>query len=148
MKIVLLQNVRGLGRVGETKNVADGYAKNRLIPGKLARPAYTHLVNQITALKKKADVLTAKESEEAKKVVERVSAEDFVIEIKGNANNEGGLYAAISNKDIIKALKENGIVVDVDVVKIKTPIKSVGDHRVDLEFEENVKAKLQLRVQP
>ena len=99
-------------------------------------------------MKKRADILTAKELGEAKKVVEKISADDFLIEIKGNANNEGGLYAAISNKDIVQALKESGIVIDVDVIKIKTPIKSVGDHQVDLEFEEDVKARLQLRVQP
>jgi len=148
MKVVLLQNVRGVGKMGETKNVSDGYAKNFLLPRKLARPAHANLVNQIKDLEKKAAQAAVREAETAKEIISVVSAEDFSVEIQGRANKEGGLYAAITEKDIAHALKEKGLKISADDIKIEDPIKSVGDHKVLLDFGDDLKASLQLRVQP
>ncbi len=148
MKVVLLENVRGLGRVGETKNVPDGYAQNFLFPRKLAQPAHGHLINQIEDLKKKSSLLADKEMESAKEIATKVAEEGFVLEMTGKANKEGGLYAAISESQISAALKAGGLKVSPEDVKIENPIKSVGDHEVLLDFGNETKAKLQLRVQP
>jgi large subunit ribosomal protein L9 len=148
MKVVLLENIRGLGRVGDVKNVPDGYAHNFLLPRKLAQPAHSHLINQIEDLKKKSTMIAEKEIETAKEIVSMMSAEDFILELKGKANKEGGLYAAISESKISAALKEKGLKVSSDDIKIENPIKSVGDHEVVLDFGNEVRAKLKLRVQP
>ena len=148
MKVVLLENVRGLGRVGETKNVPDGYARNYLFSRKLAQPAHSHLVNQIEDLKKKSTLLVEKEMGKAKEIAVKVSEEGFVLKMQGKANKEGGLYAAINENQISTALKAGGLKVSPGDIKIENPIKSVGDHEVLLDFGDEVKAKLQLRVQP
>ncbi len=148
MKVVLLDNIRGIGRVGETKNVADGYAKNFLIPRKLVRPAHSHLISQIEDLKKKSTLLAEKELGTAKEIAAKVSEEGFVLEMQGKANKEGGLYAAINEDQISAALKKGGLKVSSEDIKIENPIKSVGDHEVLLDFGSEIKAKLQLRVQP
>jgi len=148
MKVVLLDNVRGLGRVGEVKDVPDGYAHNFLIPRKLVQPAHGHLVNQIEDLKKKSKLSAEKEIGAAKEIAAKVSEEGFVLEMKGKANKEGGLYAAINENQISTALKEGGLKVSSEVIKIENPIKSIGDHEVLLDFGDEVRVKLQLRVQP
>ncbi len=148
MKVVFLDNVRGLGKVGETKNVPDGYAQNYLFPRKLAQPAHSHLVNQIEDLKKKSALLVEKEMESAKEIAAKISEEGFVLEMQGKANKEGGLYAAINESQISAVLKAGGLKVSPGDIKIENPIKSVGDHEILLDFGDEVKAKLQLRVQP
>lgn len=148
MKVVFLENVRGLGRVGETKNVPDGYAQNYLFPRKLAQPAHSHLVNQIEDLKKKSTLLTEKEMESSKEIAAKISEEGFVLEMQSKANKEGGLYAAINESQISAVLKAGGLKVSPGDIKIENPIKSVGDHEILLDFGNEVRAKLQLRVQP
>jgi len=148
MKVVLLENIRGLGRIGDIRNVSDGYAQNHLIPRKLVQPAHSHLVNQIEDLKKKAALTLEKELDEAKEIIKKVTEEDFVLEIQRKTNKEGKLYAAISKEKISSLLKEKGLKVSLEVIKIENPIKSVGDHEIELDFGDNVKAKVKLRVQP
>lgn len=148
MKVVLLDNIRGLGKMGDVKNVADGYAQNYLIPRKLAQPAHGYLVNQIEDLKKKAGFLAQEELENAKEIVKLVSDPDFVLEIQRKANKEGRLYAAINEKGVTEALKNKGLKVSPENVKIKEPIKSVGDHEIELDFGSDVKTKARLHVQP
>lgn len=148
MKVVLLDNIRGVGRMGEVKNVSDGYARNYLLPKKLARPAHSGLVNQIKDLEKKSAKVAAKEAETAKEIIELVSAEDFVLELQGKANREGSLYAAIGEKEIARGLKEKGVKVSPEDIKIEDPVKSVGDHSILLDFGDDLETKLKLRVQP
>ncbi len=148
MKVVLLENIRGLGKIGDIKNVADGYAQNHLIPRKLAQPAHSYLVNQIGDLKKKAVIFSEKELGEAKEIVKKVAEEDFVLEIQGKANKKGGLYAAINEEIISSSLKEKGLKVSPESIKIENPIKAVGDHEIELDFGDDIKSKVKLRVQP
>ena len=86
--------------------------------------------------------------ETAKEIVAKVSEEGFVLEMTGKTNKEGGLYAAINEDQISAVLKKGGLKVSSEDIKIENPIKSVGDHEVLLDFGSEVKAKLQLRVQP
>lgn len=130
MKVILLQDVAKIGKRFTVTNVPDGYAINQLIPKKLALPATPENLkrtlrhNQAIAASKEADVTrldTAVSALAGKSII--VTAE---------ANQQGHLFQAIHEADIVAAATASGIVIDVQMLRISNPIKALGDHEVYL----------------
>ena len=130
--------------MGDIKNVSDGYARNFLIPKNLAKPATAETEKQAEILKKKreSENLTSKEGaiELAK------TLEGLVLEVTEDANEEGHLYGSINVKRIAEELAKNKIKIKEDLINLLEPIKTVGEHEVEIELHPEVKIKIKVVV--
>ena len=128
MKVILLKDVPRIGKKHQIKDVPDGHAQNFLIPRKLAERATPDAIKRIEAHNAKV-VLGRAESDHAFKDALK-HASDAAATVRAGANKEGGLYKAITAKEIIAAFKEKGVVFDEHDMHIDTPVKSLGVHTV------------------
>ena len=136
MKVILKQNVKGVGRKYEIKEVADGYANNFLIPKKLAEYASPEAV-------KKAEILMATGLAEieireklTEKQIEMLKGVNVVL--KKKANEKGHLFEKVHTEEISKALKEQAnIDIDSEFVVLENPIKEIGGHSITVQVGKN-----------
>ncbi len=135
MKIILLKDVKKIGRKYDVKEVADGHALNMLIPKNLALPATAANINMIEA-KKKGDLLeNAKTDAELQKTLAEIK--DIVIEITGKVNEIGHLFAGIHKVEIIEALKkQKGVNITAEHLILEKPIKEIGDYNIHIKIGE------------
>jgi len=129
MKVILLKDVKKIGKKYDIKNVADGHALNMLIPNGLAIPATSGNVNMIET-KKKGDMLeTAKTEAELQKALNEIKG--ISIEMKGKVNDKGHLFAGIHKEEIIEAVKkQKGVNLTPAYLLLEKPIKEVGEHAI------------------
>ncbi len=144
MKVLLLQDVKGQGKKGELVNVSDGYAKNFLLPKKLAVVADNSVMNEIRT---KDEAKKFREAEEKKAAEENaVKLQSIVVKLYATAGADGKFFGAVSSKEIADELKKvSGI--DVDKRKILTdPIKAFGSYTIDVKLHPEVTGKINLVV--
>jgi large subunit ribosomal protein L9 len=133
MKIILLKDVKKLGKKYEIKEVSDGHALNMLIPGKMAIPATPGNVNMIEAKKKGDMVEIAKTEAELQKVLAEIKG--ISVEIKGKVNDKGHLFAGIHKVEISEAVKkQKGVNLTVEHLILDRPIKEVGEHSIKVKI--------------
>ncbi len=130
MKVILVRDVAKIGRRNQIVEVPDGYAQNQLIPKKWALPATPHNLKRVEALH--AGVAASKDAKEGQFLASVEKLKGAALSIKADANDQGHLFKAIHEKDIVEAAKVAGITLDVTAIKIPALIKSVGDHEVNL----------------
>ncbi len=136
MKVILLQDVKGLGKVDDIVEVNDGYARNLLFKKGLALESTPSNLNAIKLKKGSQAQKARKELEEAKAVGQKLSGRHISLEMK---SGEGGrLYGAVTAMDISYALAKEGFAVDKKNIVIKNPIKSVGSFEVSLKLHVEV----------
>lgn len=129
MKVILLKNVPKVGQQYDVKNVADGFAINKLFPEKLAELATPGALKKLEDRKGQIAAERGQALEELVANVEKI--EKAKVLIKAKANNEGGLFAAVDESKIAEVLSEStGLVIGEQFVKIAQPIKNVGNHEV------------------
>ena len=145
MKVILKQDVKGLGKKDEIINASDGYAKNYLIPRGMAVEATTGNLNE-TKNKQQAQVEKKKrELEIAKDFASKLN--DKTVVIKAKAGESGKLFGAISNKDVADAVKAQ-FKIDIDKKKIvMDPIKAVGEHTAEIRIYTGVVAKITVKTE-
>ena len=137
MKIILIKDVRKIGRKYDIKEVADGYALNALIPYGLAVPATANYLKSIEERKKRDAIL----KEDFKKTFEYAVSKlpDGKLHISGKVNDKGHLFAGIHEGQIIDEFKkETGIVLSPEHFDLEKPIKEVGEHPIELKVEGQV----------
>lgn len=144
MKVIFLENIKGVAQLGDVKSVADGYARNFLFPRNLARSATADATKHVEALKKKHEVLDAANKEKAEQLSKTLS--DFTLEIQEDANEEGHLYGSINEKKITAELKKHNIVISEDDINLPQHIKVLGEHEVKLELHQGIEGILKIRV--
>ncbi len=136
MKIILLKDVPGVSQKGALKDVSDGYARNFLFPQKLADIATPQTVKKLEEEAKKNKIKKEKAHEEFHSLKEAL--QDRGVAIKKKADEKGKLYAAVSAKDIVDALKELGFPapknLKEDMVTFEKPIKSTGPAEAKIKF--------------
>lgn len=132
MKVILTENIKGLGQIGETKEVKNGYARNFLVPRKLAILATAENLKKIDELKKQKNLVIQQEIEKMKEAAEQIRGVKLVIETK--ADEKGHLYAALNHKKISEVLRERGIGVNSDYILVSEPIKKIGVHEVLFKY--------------
>lgn len=134
MKIILLKDVANIGRKGEIRKVADGYARNFLIPQKLAEQATEGAVKKIEAKEEAKKEERAKAIQGFEKFTTELAKKSKVgIKISKTADEKGGLYSALSADDVSSALKKTGLVLPKDSeIKFENPIKAVGEHKMHI----------------
>jgi large subunit ribosomal protein L9 len=144
MQIILLQDIKGLGKKFEIKKVADGYARNFLFPKKLVIAATAETISRT---KKEREIRIQKEKEELKKTEQTAGKfKDLVLEIKTKATKDGKLFGSISNQEIVDALKKKGFEISLDKIEIKEPIKKVGKHSVKINLASGIQAKIVVEI--
>jgi large subunit ribosomal protein L9 len=146
MKVILADDVRGIGHRGDTVTVKPGYARNYLFPQGLAWESTPANMRRLSEEKKKYDAKTMHEKGIAEEVARRVEGLKLVISKKSGEGDV--LYGSVTPADIADALAERGIEVDRRRVEVAEPIKRLGEHTVHVRFHRDVVAELTIEVQP
>lgn len=146
MKLVLLKDVKGIGKSGEVKNVADGYARNFLIPNKLAKMATSGNVEQ--ANKAAEEERKAKEAQfvEMKKAALTIDGKSFIIAAKTQESSEK-LFGSIDKKQIIEKLTNESYQTTGVDVELKRPIKQLGEYPVRISFPGGIFATIKVVIE-
>ena len=146
MKVILTQDVDKLGKSGEMKNVADGYATNFLIPQRLAVPAaggaYRAWQHDIASREEKRQ----REREEAEIAANRIASTTLTMGVK--VGEGGKLYGSITAKDIADALGRRGIAVDRHKIDLEDPLKSLGTYKVAIKVFSGLTPEVTVVVEP
>lgn len=145
MQVILLEDIKKLGLKGNVVNVAEGYARNYLIPKGLAMEASK---GKIKDLEKQKDIAAAqrkKIEDEARALGKKL--ESIKVTLKTRVGDAGKLFGAISNKDISDALKEkHGLGVDKKKIILKNPIKALGKYPVTIKLHPKVQVQIEVEV--
>ena len=132
MKVILLQDVKGKGKKGQMLEVSDGYARNFMLPKKLAVEATADAINTMRMNDKAAAEKAAKERAEALEISKQLKELILVVTAKGGG--AGRLFGSVTNQEIADALKaKTGIALDKRKIMISEPIKNVGTYTVKIE---------------
>ena len=146
MKVILLQDVKGKGKKGQMLEVSDGYARNFMLPRKLAVEATADAVNTMRMNDKAAAEKAAKERAEALEVSKQLRALTLTVLAKGGG--AGRLFGSVTNQEIADALKEKaGITLDKRKIVIAEPIKSVGTYTVQCKLGYEITAPLTVKIE-
>jgi large subunit ribosomal protein L9 len=146
MKVVFLEEVEGTARVGEVKNVADGFARNYLLPRQLAAPATQHYMGIAEAKAQKEAKRQSRLDEEAKKYV-LPKVEGTAVELEVRVGEQGKLFGSVTARDIAEALQAaTGVELEHRQVDLREPIKEVGSREVTIKLTRNVLAPVTVDV--
>jgi len=146
MKVILIDEIRGLGTRGDVVNVKDGYARNYLLPKNLAREATPGNLKSIEQERKKWSLLAQKEKEVAAQAAESVKGTKVVVQKRVGEN--GQLFGSVTSNEIADALNAKGLNVDKRRIELAHPIKSLGTHDVEVRLHRDVSTQIQVEVSP
>ena len=145
MKVILTQDVKGQGKKDQIIEVSDGYARNFLLPKKLAIMADAKALNEAKNKEASKNHKIAVETAEAKNIAEKL--ESILVKIVSKSGADGKLYGAVTNKDVADALEaQHKIVIDKKKISIPTPIKAYGKYELDVKLYTDVTGKINLLV--
>ena len=143
MKVILLQDVKGTGKKGQTIEASDGHARNFLIPRKLAVEATKGNMAQLEGQQRKAASKLQQEIEDAQALAAKIREAEIKIPVK--VGEGGKMFGSISNKEIAEALQKQGILVDKKRIVVQ-PIKTTGEHTANIKLHPQVNAPLKIEV--
>jgi large subunit ribosomal protein L9 len=145
MKIILLEDVKGVGKKGETINANDGYARNFLLPKKLGVEATNANINTLNLQKKAEEKRKAEELAAAKELAQKL--ENITVNVAVKAGENGRVFGSVTNKEIAAALeKQFGIKIDKKKIAVAEQIKMVGERHVDVKLHSAVTAELKVKI--
>jgi len=146
MKILLTEDVRKLGKAGEVVDVADGYARNFIIPKKLGVEATKAVLNDWETKKKAEAVRKAKEEEEAIAIAAKFNGK--WITVKEKAGENGKLFGSVTTQDVADALEQQlGLAVDKKKIVVPDDIKTVGDYEITVRLMATAAASINMKVE-
>ena len=146
MKVILLQDVKGKGKKGQMIEVSDGYARNYMLPRKIAIEATTDAVNTMRMNDKATAERQARERAEALETSKKLKELTLVVKAKGGG--QGRLFGAVTNTEIADALKKNaGITVDKRKIVIDEPIKNVGTYTVKAKLGYEIVGQFSVKIE-
>ena len=144
MKVILLDDVAKVGRRGEVRDVSDGYARNFLIPKKLALSASAGNMKNLEHIKQQAHAKADRVKDDAE--AERQRIEALTLEERRQASEEGKLFGSVTSQDIVDFLGKHGIKVERRRVHLDEPIKTLGDTTVPIRLHQDVTAQFRVSV--
>ncbi len=145
MKVIFLKDVKGKGKKGEVKNVADGYAHNFLLKKGLAVEATNANMGQLEGQQKKEQQVAQEELEEAKRL--KATLEDITVEMKAKSGEGGRLFGSITSKQIADSLKkEHELKIDKRKIEMNDAIRALGYTNVPVKLHTDVSATLKVHV--
>ena len=146
MKVILLQDVKGKGKKGQMIEVSDGYARNFMLPKKLATEATADAINTMKMNDKATQERIAREKAEALEISHKLREMTLVVTAKGGG--AGRLFGSVTNQEIADALKaKSGIALDKRKIVIADPIKSVGTYTVQCKLGYEINAPLTVKIE-
>jgi large subunit ribosomal protein L9 len=146
MEVILREHVDNLGRRGDIVKVAEGYARNYLLPRKLALAVTSNNKRQIEREKKIAEVREAEERSQADAIAQRIA--QLEIEIARRVGENETLYGSVTSADIAHALQAKGFDVDKRKIQLPDPLKALGESTVPIKIHRDVTAQLRVKVVP
>ena len=147
MKVILKQDIKGVGKKDQVINAADGYARNFLLPKGLAIPADTGNMNNLKAKNESIEYRKGEDLKEAKEIAERMKS--LTLKLKVKTGDNGKLFGAVTSKEIAEALKEQfDIKVDKKKVLLSESIKEAGVRKVEIKLNEGVIATISVMIIP
>lgn len=145
MKVILLQDVKSLGKKDQIVDVSDGYARNFVLPKKLGIEATSKNLNDLKLKKAHEDKVAAEILAEAQALAGQMKEESITLSIK--VGEGGKTFGSVSSKEIAEAVKKQlGHDIDKKKIVLKEPIKSLGTHIVDIKLHTKVTAQLSVKV--
>jgi large subunit ribosomal protein L9 len=146
MEIILREHIDNLGRRGDVVKVADGYARNYLLPRKLALAVTETNKRQIDRERKAADARDAEEKQQAEALAARLTQVD--IEIGRRVGEHDALYGSVTSADIAHALEAKGFTIDKRKISLAEPLKTIGEVTVPVKIHRDVVAQVKVKVVP
>ena len=145
MKVILLQDVKGKGKKGQMLEVSDGYARNFMLPKKLAMEATPDAINTMRMNDKAAAEKAARERAEALEISRKLR--DMTVTVTAKGGGAGRLFGSVTNQEIADALaKASGIKLDKRKIVLSDPIKSVGTYTVQCKLGYEITAPLTVKI--
>lgn len=147
MKVVLLDNIKGVGQIGDVKEVSDGYGRNFLIPRGMGKPVTDGVIREAGELKKKKLQVNALAHEQTVELARKLSGTTVIL--TGKANGKGTLFSSISETDIAEKLSTvAGAHIPASAVVQEGHIKTIGSHPTRVQLADGVTADIIVEVQP
>ena len=145
MKVILKEDVQNLGQQGDVVEVKPGYARNYLMPQKLA----TLFTKQQKKSIEEAQIVEKRKLEREKDKLESVlkQVEDLNLSLKMQSEEDDKLFGSVTKLDIVKLLEENGITLDKKYIDLSSPIKTLGEHKVNIVFTKEMSGSFTLAVE-
>jgi large subunit ribosomal protein L9 len=144
MKIILIEDIHTLGRRGEVRDVADGYARNYLLPHKLALPATAANLKNLEGIKARQDSQMAKNLAQAQAQAQAI--EGLHLSVTRQASDEDRLFGSVGRNDIAQFLTQHGIEVERRRIGLDEPIKTLGEFSVPIRLHPDVTAAFKVTV--
>ena len=145
MEIVLLEDIKALGKKGQLVKVNDGYARNYILPKNLGVEATAKNLNDLKLKKANEEKVAAEQLAAAKELAKQIGTKSVTVSIK--AGEGGKTFGSVSSKEIAKAVQDQlGLDIDKKKMVLTDPIKSVGDFEVPVKLHKDVTATLRVRV--
>ncbi len=137
MKVILLQNIKGFGKIGDVKNVSDGHARNFLFPQKLAKIASETALKEIGTLTQQRETMDIRDKENAEKAAAVLATAN--IEFRKKASQTGTLFSSVTKQEIaVELTKFTGVKIDADMIDLRGQgehIKHIGEHVIILDLD-------------
>lgn len=145
MKVILLQDVKSLGKKGEIVTVSDGYARNMILPKKMGVEATGKNLNDLKLQNQHAEKVAQEQLEAAKELAEQLK--DKIVEVKIKAGEGGRTFGSVSTKEIAAAAKEQlGLDIDKKKLSLDDAIKALGTYEVNVKLHSKVTGMLRVKV--
>ena len=146
MKLILIEDVQGTGKKGDTVTVKDGYGRNFLVPRGLAVQATLGNVARFENIVRSVSNKKARDLETASEL--KAKLEETTLTIKKKAGEDGRLFGSVTHKDIVEAVQAfSGVEVDRKLIRLEEPIKSTGSHTVVIHLQPDVNAEVKIEVE-
>ena len=145
MKVILKEDVQNLGQQGDVVEVKSGYARNYLMPQKLAILFTKQQKKNIEETQRVEERKLEREKDQLESVLKQV--EDLSLSLKMQSEEDSKLFGSVTKLDIVKLLEENGITIDKKYVDLPSPIKTLGEHKVNIMFTKEMSASFTLTVE-
>ena len=145
MKVILKEDVQNLGQQGDVVEVKSGYARNYLMPQKLAILFTKQQKKSIEETQRVEERKLEREKGQLESVLKQV--EDLSLSLKMQSEEDSKLFGSVTKLDIVKLLEENGITIDKKYVDLSSPIKTLGEHKVNIMFTKEMSASFTLTVE-
>lgn len=146
MKVILTDEIKGLGHRGDVVTVTPGYARNFLLPKELAFPATPGNTKRIEQQRKQYDVKMAKDREKAEEIAKAIEGTTLVL--RKRSGEQDALYGSVTSSELAEALAAKGVTIDKRRIELEEPIKRLGTHTVHVKLHRDVTVGVKVEVLP